>query len=80
MKLPRDVSGNDLVRALSRLGYVTMRQEGSHVRLTTREGGENHLTIPMHDPIKPGTLNSIIRSASAHAGLSRDEVLKMLFS
>ena len=34
MKLPRDVAGHDLVRALGRLGYVATRQSGSHIRAT----------------------------------------------
>ena len=35
MKLPRDVSGPELVNALRVLGYVLDRQRGSHVRVTT---------------------------------------------
>ena len=34
MKLPRDVSGDDLVRSLHRFGYETTRQTGSHIRLS----------------------------------------------
>ncbi len=34
MKLPRDISGIELAKALARVGYVTTRQTGSHVRLT----------------------------------------------
>ena len=30
MKLPRDISGNDLAKALVRLGYHVTRQTGSH--------------------------------------------------
>ena len=52
MKLPRDVSGDALVTALRRIGYVKVRQRGSHVRVTTQEGGEHHEVIPLHDPIR----------------------------
>jgi predicted RNA binding protein YcfA (HicA-like mRNA interferase family) len=55
MKLPRDVSGSDLVKALKRLDYVEARQTGSHIRLTISKDGEHHLTIPAHDPLKLGT-------------------------
>ncbi len=55
MKLPIDLSGEALVTALSKLGYVVDRQTGSHIRLTTKENGEHHLTIPNHSPIKIGT-------------------------
>jgi predicted RNA binding protein YcfA (HicA-like mRNA interferase family) len=78
MKLPRDVSGADLVRALTKLGYAPTRQAGSHVRLTTLEGGEHHITIPAHDPIKVGTLSSILRDLSAHHKLTRDDLIRLL--
>lgn len=35
MKLPRDLSGEALAKALSKLGYVVDRQTGSPIRLTT---------------------------------------------
>ncbi|HEX8708200.1 MAG TPA: type II toxin-antitoxin system HicA family toxin [Pyrinomonadaceae bacterium] len=47
MKLPRDVSGAALAKALAALGYEITRQTGSHLRLTTPEGGEHHVTIPV---------------------------------
>lgn len=79
MRLPRDVSGRDLARALTRLGYKVDHQTGSHLRLTTHQGGEHHLTVPAHDPLKIGTLSAILRDVAAHAGLTRDELLKELF-
>jgi predicted RNA binding protein YcfA (HicA-like mRNA interferase family) len=79
MRLPRDLSGHDLVAALARLGYAAVRQVGSHVRLTTPMKGEHHVTIPMHDPIKPGTLNNILKDIASHHGLSRDDLLQLLF-
>ena len=57
MKLPRDVNGAALVTALHRLGYEKVRQRGSHVRITTRECGEHHEVIPLHDPIRAKTLS-----------------------
>ena len=47
MRLPRDLSADELIQALSRLGYEKTRQTGSHVRMTTTQGGEHHLTIPI---------------------------------
>jgi predicted RNA binding protein YcfA (HicA-like mRNA interferase family) len=35
MKLPRDLSGDELARALKKLGYVVTRQKSSHIRMTT---------------------------------------------
>lgn len=78
MKLPRDVSGDDLASALSQLGYRASRQKGSHVRLTTARNGEHHVTIPMHDPLKVGTLRGILDQVATHAGLTREELLREL--
>lgn len=79
-RLPRDLSARDLVLALGRLGYEVTRQTGSHLRLTTARGGEHHLTIPAHDPLKIGTLSSILHDVAAHHRLSRDDLLRELFS
>lgn len=79
MKLPRGLSGEDLVRALAALGYETTRQVGSHVRLTTREDGEHHVSVPLHDTLKLGTLNGILREVAEHFGVSRRELLQRLF-
>lgn len=79
MKLPRDLSGSDLVKALAKLSYVVTRQTGSHLRLTTQENGEHHITIPAHDPIKIGTLNAILRDIENHFELDREELLNQLF-
>nr|WP_238717859.1 type II toxin-antitoxin system HicA family toxin [Petrachloros mirabilis] len=70
---------DDLVKTLAKLGYETTRQAGSHVRLTTRENGEHHITIPAHSPIKIGTLNSILRDVANHFNLERDDLLNRLF-
>ena len=50
MKLPRDLDGNQLTQALSKFGYEIIRQTGSHIRLTTQQQGEHHITIPNHSP------------------------------
>lgn len=79
MRLPRDLSGRGLVGALGRLGYDVDHQTGSHIRLTTERGGEHHITVPDHDSLKVGTLNAILRDVAEHAGLSRKELLGLLF-
>lgn len=78
MKLPRDVKGSDLQKALRRLGYVATRQRGSHVRVTTQAHGEHHEVIPQHNPIKTKTLSSILKSVASHHGLQVEELLKQL--
>ncbi len=79
MRLPRDISGKDLIKALSCLDYEVTRQTGSHIRLTSKRKGEHHITVPAHDPIKIGTLNAILKEIAEHNGLDRAELIRMLF-
>lgn len=78
MRLPRDVSGADLVKALKGLGYEVTRQKGSHVRVTTNENGTHHVTIPNHDPLRIGTLASILDDTAEHFQIDRDKLLLRL--
>lgn len=78
MRIPRDLSGADLVKRLGRLGYSVSRQSGSHIRLTSHGQGEHHITIPNHDPLRIGTLARILDSVAAHHGMTREELLKLL--
>ena len=78
MKLPRDVSGDDLVKALRHVGYTFTRQKGDHVYLTTHLNGEHHVSIPLHNPIKVGTLSAILASIAGHLSLSREELLRRI--
>jgi predicted RNA binding protein YcfA (HicA-like mRNA interferase family) len=78
VKTPRDVSGPDLVKALRALGYERIRQDGSHIRLTTQLDGEFHVTVPNHQPIRVGTFKSILKLVAAHHGLMVEELLKKL--
>ena len=80
MRLPRDLSGEDLAGALSAFGYVVTRQTGSHMRLTTQEHGEHHITIPRHDSLRVGTVAAILADVGDHFGLSRETVVERLFS
>jgi predicted RNA binding protein YcfA (HicA-like mRNA interferase family) len=79
MKLPRNLSGADLAQALKKLGYSVTRQAGSHMRLTTQQQGEHHVTIPCHDPLRIGTLAAILAEVAAHFGLSREELIDRLW-
>lgn len=79
MRIPRDWSGDDLIRRLRSLGYETTRQTGSHVRLTRRdERSEHHITVPRHDNLRIGTLNRILSDIADSMGLSKDELLRRL--
>ena len=77
-RMPRDLDAERLVRALTRLGYVFVRQSGSHIRVRTESCGEHSITIPCHHPIKVGTLSAILSEIAAHHELDRDELLDTL--
>jgi predicted RNA binding protein YcfA (HicA-like mRNA interferase family) len=78
-RLPRDVSGLEVAKLLEAFGYVVTRQKGSHIRLTTQEGGEHHVTVPNHDALRMGTLNGVLKDVAEHAGMTRDVVAERLF-
>jgi predicted RNA binding protein YcfA (HicA-like mRNA interferase family) len=80
VKLPRDLSGQELAKALGSLGYGPVRQRGSHMTLTTQRNGEHSITIPLHDSLKPGTLNAILKDVANHLGVTRAILLDTLFS
>lgn len=64
-KLPR-VSGHECCKALVALGFVEVRQRGSHVVMRR---GESGCVVPMHKEIKTGTLLGVLRQA----GISAEE-------
>lgn len=78
-RLPRDVSGLALATLLKVFGDAVTRQKGSHLRLTTHQGGEHHVTVPNHDALRTGTLSGVLKDVADHAGLTRDEIVARLF-
>jgi len=66
------VSGQQVVRALAKIGYLVVRQKGSHMIL--RGGAGVGITVPNHTTIAPGTLRAIIRAA----GLSVQDFIDLL--
>ena len=79
MKLPRDLTGAELVKALSRLGYRVTRQTGSHIRLTCESPTQHHVTIPAHAVLKVGTLSGILGDVATHLRIGKDELSSKLF-
>lgn len=79
MKLPRDLSGQDLARAPDVYGYAVTRQSGSHIRLTTRLNGEHHLTIPDHASLRIGTLAAVLAEVANQLQIERSAVADRLF-
>lgn len=79
MKLSRDIDALQLIKALQKFGYEPTRQSGSHIRLTTQQNGQHHITISNHDPLKIGTLNAILTDVAQHLGVPKQELIERLF-
>ena len=68
-KLPTDLSGQELIRILARIGFVLQRQRGSHIILR-RESPFARVSVPDHKVLRVGTLRTILREA----GLSVEQL------
>jgi predicted RNA binding protein YcfA (HicA-like mRNA interferase family) len=69
------VSGRELIRALRRIGFIELRQKGSHVSLEKRNAdGYWRTVVPLHREIRPGTLSDILNQC----GLSKEELRELL--
>ncbi len=76
MRLPRDLSGTDLIKLLCKHhDYRRVNQEGSHFILETDSPRHHRLAVPDQNPLRIGTLNAILRSVAELKGLEKDEIL-----
>ena len=75
MKLPRDLSGDELLKGLRRIGYVFVRQAGSHMILKCDLPRPHTVTVPNHKPLKVGTLSAILHEIALQRGLSLEGLL-----
>ena len=79
MKLPRDLSGAELIKLLCKhFGYRRVNQEGSHVILETGEPRQHRVSIPDHAPLRIGTLNAILRAIATVKGVEKEDILRHL--
>jgi predicted RNA binding protein YcfA (HicA-like mRNA interferase family) len=79
VKLPRDLSGRDLAKALvQHWGYRQVNQVGSHIVLQTDTPIAHRISVPDHDDLRIGTLNAILRAVAKAKGVSREEVIAKL--
>jgi predicted RNA binding protein YcfA (HicA-like mRNA interferase family) len=69
-KLPH-LSGAEIIRAFERLGFVQVRQKGSHVVM---KRGSSGCVVPLHREVKVGTLSGVLRQA----GVNAEEFLAVL--
>jgi predicted RNA binding protein YcfA (HicA-like mRNA interferase family) len=79
MKLPRDISGRELVRALVRhWAYRQVNQVGSHIILQTEEPEHHRISVPDHSPLRLGTFNGILRAVAQAKRVTREDILASL--
>jgi predicted RNA binding protein YcfA (HicA-like mRNA interferase family) len=78
MKLPRGVSADRLIRALGRLGYRVIRQKGSHVRLRHDGRPAHAITVPLHNPLKTGTLHGIVSEVAQLRSITIESLAELL--
>jgi len=71
-KLPV-LSGQELVRALAKVGFRLDRQKGSHMILFRAEPPAT-LSVPDHRELDRGTLRTLIRQA----GVTPDQLAELL--
>jgi predicted RNA binding protein YcfA (HicA-like mRNA interferase family) len=79
MKLPRDLSGLELIKLLCKnYGYRRVNQERSHVILETNTPRQHRISIPDHTPLRIGTLNAILKAIAKVQGVERETILRRL--
>jgi len=80
LRLPRDISGDRLIRLLERYGYEVVRQRGSHSQLVSRvSGADHHITVPRQRSIKVGLLGAIVSDVAEYLGRDRESFSEELF-
>ncbi len=73
-RLP-DVSGAELIKVLQKVGFIILRQKGSHVSLEKVDASGTYRTVvPIHREIARGTLHDILKQS----GPTRDELRTLL--
>ena len=79
MKLPRDISGRELVKALTRQwGYSQVHQVGSHIILQTETPEHHRVAVPDHRPLRIGTFDAILRSVAQAKHVTREDIIASL--
>ena len=66
------LSGKRLIRILQKLGYRSVRQRGSHIRLEC--SGRKSVTVPNYKTIDRSLLRKILRDAE----LSSEEFMNLM--
>jgi len=79
MKLPRDLSGAELIKLLGKhFDDRRVNQEGSHVILETSDPRQHRISIPDHAAPRIGTLNAILRAVATAREVEKEDILRHL--
>ena len=73
-KLPI-VSGKEIVKVLTKIGFSHIRTHGSHAILSKQtENGKISIPVPLHSELAKGTLKSIMKQAN----IKLEELIQLL--
>jgi len=78
--IPKDITGHQLIKALRKLGYESIRQSGSYIRIQTLQNGKHSETIPNHKPMREGTVKSILKNIAKHFDITIENLEELLFN
>ncbi len=79
MKLPRDISGDQLADHLCRQWeYKRVTLVGSHIMLRTETPSGSRQVIPAHTPMRIGTFSKILTQVAQHKNVTREDILRNL--
>ena len=66
------LSGREIIKALAKVGFLPVRQKGSHVFLRHVDG--RRTVVPLHEEVNKSTMMDIIEQTK----LTRQEFLKLI--
>ena len=78
MKLQRGVSGDRVIRMLKHLGYSEIHQKGSHVKVRHPGPPAHTITVPLHNPLKIGTLHGILADVAQTRSMTVEQLSELL--
>lgn len=79
MKIPRDISGAELINVLCRhFDYTKIHQVGSHVILQTEEPGSSSNCYSESCLVKNRKFDSVLRAVATAKRVEKKDILRLL--
>ena len=79
MRLPRDVPGKLLVRLLQDVEAARDAPSEHDCRFVERRRIRSHVTIPLHEALRVGTLAGIVGDVAAALKISKADLAQRMF-